>query len=235
MPVDPLDPSTWPKRCPDCDGELWRPRQCMGHVDDYDEDGVYLGRRHCGNVARRGQTKCRMHGGSSPNALAAAGRRLAAEGARRALATYGSPIEVDPLNALLGELYRTAGHVAWLGALIADLDHEETGQPRVSGDGDSSSSGRSGLKQYTTDKGLTWEKPSVWVDLYQSERTHLARVAKDCLQVGIEERRVRLAEDQGRLVADVIRRIVTALGLDPAAPEVREVVRRELTVVAGAA
>ena len=91
------------------------------------------------------------------------------------------------------------------------------------------------MKQYTTDKGLTWEKPAVWLELYQHERAHLARVATDCLKVGIEERRVKLVEDQGRLVADVIRRIVSGLGLDPGAPEVREVVRRELTQVSSAA
>lgn len=151
------------------------------------------------------------------------------------MATYGSPVEVAPLDALLGELWRTAGHVQWLGDLIADLEHSDPHAEPVEDGEPASTSGRSGLKQYTRDKGLLWEKPSVWVELYQHERTHLARVAKDCLQVGIEERRVKLVEEQGRMVADVIRRIVAGLGLDPGAPEVREVVRRELTVVAGVA
>lgn len=43
-----------------------------------------------------------------------------------------------------------------------------------------------------------------------------------------DERMVRLAESQGLMVAEAIRRIVQGLGLDPGALEVREVVRREL-------
>jgi hypothetical protein len=148
------------------------------------------------------------------------------------MATYGTPVEVEPLDALLGELWRTAGHVQWLSELIAELDHEGTGQARVSGE-DYSSSGRSGLKQYTTDKGLTWEKPAVWLELYQSERTHLARVAKDCLTVGIEERRVKLAESQGRMIAGMMRSFAVAMGLDPATESVRLAMRQSLTLVAG--
>lgn len=189
----------------------------------------------CGAWAVRGATVCVAHGGGSPQVRAAAQRRLAENGARRALATYGSPVEVAPLDALLGELWRTAGHVAWLADLVANLEHTDAVRVTVDGDDEQVSGARSGLKQYTRDKGLLWEKPSVWVELYQHERQHLARVAKDCLTVGIEERRVKLVEDQGRLVADVIRRIVSALGLDPGAPEVREIVRRELTTVSSAA
>lgn len=173
----------------------------------------------CKRAAVVGLTVCSMHGAKSPRAVAVHQRAVAAQAAERTLATYGRPVEVDPLNALLGELHRTAGHVAWLGALIADLEHDEVG--------------RSGLRQWRPagEDGGYWA-PSVWVELYQRERAHLARVASDCLKAGVEERRVRLAEDQGRLVADTIRRIVLGLGLDPASDNVREVVRRELTLVA---
>jgi hypothetical protein len=158
-----------------------------------------------------GADVCRMHGGSAPQVRAAAARRREHEVAERAVVTYGLPVDVAPLDALLGELHRTAGHVAWLGAVVADLED-------------------AGLTQLSLTAGTL--SPSVWVQLYQQERTHLAKVARDCLAAGVEERRVKLAEEQGRLVADVIRRIVAALGLDPAAPEVREIVRRELMLVA---
>lgn len=52
---------------------------------------------------------------------------------------------------------------------------------------------------------------------------------------GLEERRVALAEAQLDLLDDVLRRVLTALGLDPSALEVREVVHRELTEVAAEA
>lgn len=201
------------------------PRKCTGHKSNGDL---------CERWAVAGGTVCPSHGGRAPQVRAAAQRRQAEAGARRAMATYGTPVEVDPLDALLGELWRTAGHVQWLGELIGELEHETTARARVSGD-DHSSSGRSGLKQYTTDKGLTWEKPAVWVELYQHERAHLARVATDCLKVGIEERRVRLAEDQGRMIAGVMRSFAVAMGLDPATEAVRMAMRQSLTVVTGAA
>jgi hypothetical protein len=165
---------------------------------------------------------CPAHGGRAPQVKVAAARRRAQAQAEKVAATYGFPLEVEPLDALVGELHRTAGHVAWLGLLIGELEHEVNEKGQL----------RSGLKQYGAETG---ERPSVWVQLYQHERAHLARVASDCLKAGVDERRVKLAEDQGRLVADVISRIVVGLGHDPGDEGVREVVRRELTLVEGGA
>lgn len=150
----------------------------------------------CKRAAIIGGTVCSMHGGKSPAVAARAA-------ARSALATYGAPLALDPLDALLGELHRTAGHVAWLGQQVAQLNDA----------------------MVPTMFGL---QPSGWIDLYRRERAHLARVSADCLKAGVEERRVRLAEAQGELVADLLRRVITSLGLDPASEEVRTVVRREL-------
>ena len=49
----------------------------------------------------------------------------------------------------------------------------------------------------------------MWVDA----QDRLARYATAALRAGVEERRVRLAEDQGALVAQVIRRILDRLDL----------------------
>jgi hypothetical protein len=45
------------------------------------------------------------------------------------------------------------------------------------------------------------------------ERKHLVEVTKTAISVGIEERRVRLAEAQGALLNDVIKRILARLSL----------------------
>lgn len=243
--IDPTDPSTWPSHCGDC-GEKLKRRQCMGHSNIKDDEGRIVGRRHCRCYAMVGQTKCKSHGGRSKRAKAAAERAIGEAEARRAVATYGLPVEVAPIDALLQELHRTAGHVAWLGVLIADLEHEESTRPAVLGapaTGDEaereategpSTSGRSGLKQYTRDKGLTWEKPSVWVELYQTERKHLASVAAACIKANVDERRVELAEQQGQLLAKVISGIVGDLGHDLHEAGVREVVTRHLQLVRAA-
>jgi hypothetical protein len=88
--------------------------------------------------------------------------------------------------------------VAWLGEKVAELDAEGL----VWGVAETTS------KQATEYPGTDTvhaARPSVWLDLYQRERTHLVRVSKAALDAGVSERLVRLAEQQGMLLAQVIR------------------------------
>jgi hypothetical protein len=158
-------------------------------------------------------TVCRRHGGASPQAKAAAERRAERDTAERAAATYGLPVQVDPLDALLGELHRTAGHVAWLGAVVAEASDDAA------------------LTQVSMTSGMAM--PSVWLQLYQHERAHLAKVATDCLKAGVDERRVRMEEATAELIATAFRGFAVELGHDPADPAVRTAFRRHLAVVRG--
>lgn len=155
----------------------------------------------CKRAAVVGATVCSMHGGKAPRVAAAAARRVAA-------ATYGLPVDVAPLDALLGELYRSAGHVAWLGSVVAELDDV----------------------MVTSMFGLG---PSAWIDLYRKERDHLARVARDCLSAGVEERIVKIEEAKADLIAQAFRGFAVELGHDPADPAVRSAFRRHLALVRG--
>jgi len=142
---------------------------------------------------------CRFHGGSAPQVRDAAEQRLLLRRAVLEAETLGLPREVDPHTALLEELHRTAGAVQWLGAVVADLE----------------------LGHVASD--------SVWVRLYADERDRLVKVAKTCVDVGIEERRVRLAESAGAQLAAVIRAVLDQLGLTEAQQlAAREVVPQEL-------
>jgi hypothetical protein len=136
-----------------------------------------------------GQTVCRKHGGKAPQNLNAAEQRLLLRRAVLEAETLGLPREIDPHTALLEELHRTAGAVQWLGAVVADLD-----QAHIGGD--------VGPAQ-------------VWVRLLGDERDRLVKVAKTCVDVGIEERRVRLAESAGAQLASVVRAVLDRLGLSP--------------------
>ena len=143
---------------------------------------------------------CRNHGGKSPQALAAADARLAEREAVLASKTFGFPIEVDPHTALLQELHRTAGVVEWLGQMVQTLDADAVawGTTRITVGG--------------PDHGRTSEAGrNVWVSLWQDERKHLTAVAAACAKAGIEERRVLLAESQGRVLAGVVQRILTGM------------------------
>lgn len=165
-----------------------------------------------------GAGRCKYHGGCAPSGRIAAKRQLAA----RAAATFGLPVDIDPATALLEEVCRTAGHVRWLARVVAELDPAAV------------TFGVSEIKQGggpTGDYRTASAAPNVWVQLYQSERKHLVDVCRATLAAGVEERRVRLAEQQGELLAGVIRGILTDLGvLDR--PGTAEVVRRHLMTVA---
>lgn len=54
-----------------------------------------------------------------------------------------------------------------------------------------------------------------WLTLYRDERSHLARVSKMCMDAGVAQRLVTLAEDQGRILASAIRAVLSALSLTP--------------------
>lgn len=141
---------------------------------------------------------------------------------RAAMATYGLPIETSPAEALLSEVHRTAGHVAWLQAQVAELEEHDL------------TWGTTQIKTGGQDGGTTEAaEPHVLLRLYQAERTHLVRVCAEAIRCGIEERRVKLAEAQGALVAGVVRAILGDLNLSPEQQAlVSEVVPRRLRELA---
>ncbi|ELP67676.1 hypothetical protein STRTUCAR8_08559 [Streptomyces turgidiscabies Car8] len=188
----------------------------------------------CGGMALTGQNICFFHGGNAPQSLKAGEQRVAEEKARALVATYGRKIETTATEALLDEVQWTAGHVAWLrervqeiesDAVVATSDREH---PLVWGVTREKSGGE--------DRGTTEEAaPNIWLKLYQQERTHLVRVCAEAIKAGIEERRVRLAESQGALVAQAIRAILADLNLTGAQQQlVSEVVPRHLRALASA-
>lgn len=74
-----------------------------------------------------------------------------------------------------------------------------------------------------------------WVAFRNQANDRLIGYAAVAAKVGIEERRIRLAEQHGERIAKVIRAVLLDRGVDPDAPETRESVRRHLTLVAGEA
>lgn len=144
------------------------------------------------------------------------------------MTTYGLPREIDPADALLEEVYRTAGHVAWLEHQVRALSPEEL----VWGVSEEAEKKATEFEGTDTTRKAT---PNVWVVLYREERKHLVDVCATAIKVGIEERRVRLAESQGALIAGVIRAVLEdpELGLDRHQREVgRGVASRHLRVLA---
>jgi hypothetical protein len=149
-----------------------------------------------------GTGRCKLHGGATRSNRAAA----IEEQARQAVITYGLPRDISPTEALLEEVRYSAGHVAYLREQIALLEAKDL----VWGVTEES------VKRATEFKGTDVTRAAamnVWLDLYHKERRYLLDVTKAVIAAGVEERRVRLAESQGALLASVIRRILDRLNL----------------------
>jgi hypothetical protein len=168
---------------------------------------------------------CKLHGGSTPNHKTAA----RVEQARRDVATYGLPIDVEPGLALLQEVHRTAGHVAWLGAKVAELDEADL----VWGVTEEVDKGSG---EFTGTDTTRAAKPNAWLVLYQQERKHLVDVSAATVKAGVDKAIVRLTEQQGSLLAGAISRILDALELSPSQrSRVPEIVPGVLLDIAGEA
>jgi hypothetical protein len=181
----------------------------------------------CKRYRSPGTTVCVKHGAGAPQVRRKAAERVKLEAAARAAATFGLPREVAPDQALLEEIARTAGHIDWLGGIIEALDPKAV----VWG---TSKTEDVGASEFTGVNTTEQAAVNVWVELYQRERTHLVVVCKAAISAGIEERRVKLAEQHGALLADVLRSVFAdpELGMSDeqrrAAPDV---IRRHLAVV----
>jgi hypothetical protein len=149
-----------------------------------------------------GTGRCKLHGGCAPSSRIAGAEEIA----RQAVITYGLPRDIDATDALLEEVHATAGHVAWLREQVRALAPEAL----VWGVTETTDKQASEFPGTDTTEGA---KPNLWLVLYREERKHLLDVTKAAISVGVEERRVKLAETQGALLNDVIRRILDRLGL----------------------
>lgn len=179
--------------------------------------------------------RCAFHGGATPTHQRAATRELA----RRECNRLGIPIEVDPGDALIQEVWETAGNVAFYRDLVAELPiHPEPDTPPQAGDEDGRwERGEPGIygRTYHVSGIPTGEaKPHILLELYNQERKHLADVAAAALRAGVERRKVELAEQQGELVNQLLRGVLGELGVLER-PEVPGIVRKHLALLAGGA
>lgn len=173
---------------------------------------------------------CKLHAGNAPGSVAAAQKEIAVN----AVQTLGVPVDVGPADALLQEVQRTAGHVAWLAHIIAGLERdelvwglaEEVIEPDItSKDGDTI------IAQVT---GKMKADFSVWYKMYAQERRHLANVCKLALDAGVNERIVSMYEQVGDTFVTMIENVLNAIGLtDEQRRAVPAAVVTELTRLTG--
>lgn len=159
----------------------------------------------CRNGHGPGGKVCGRHGGKAEQTKRAAQGRVADAKVRALVATYGLPIKISPEQAILDEVHRSAGHVAWLEQVVHALEPEDLIW------------GVTKTKQGGEDYGTTEEAvPHAFLKLYLTERAHLAKVCADAIRCGIEARQVELAEQQGAMVAQAVKAILEDLQLTAA-------------------
>lgn len=99
-------------------------------------------------------------------------------------------LNVSPWDALLLATRRAAGRVAWVDQQLTEATRAADGDVAASRD------------------------VSRWLSESRKERALLARTAKAAVDAGVAERLVRQVELEGRVVAEVLGRVLDRLELD---------------------
>lgn len=172
--------------------------------------GDGLCRQNAGQrTSHQGIGECSLHTGATPAGVARAERMLA----ERAVETYGLPRDVDPAVALLEEVARTAGHIDWLTQMIRSLDPAALVQGVREIRAKTGPAGADGQRVEIERVQTVAHIPTVWLDLYYRERRHLVAVCRDTLAAGVQERTLRLAEEAGSIICNVLRGALDDLGM----------------------
>lgn len=101
---------------------------------------------------------------------------------------------------------RESGLSGQIEKVLEELDHQDPDSPNYL-PALTAVHPRTGLTSFTDARE--------WLYLYREERGHLARVSKMCIDAGVAQRLVSIAEDQGRILAAAIRAVLQALNLTP--------------------
>lgn len=113
-----------------------------------------------------------------------------AEEAWRVALDVARELDVSPWEALLLAVRRAAGRVAWVDEQLTLATRENDGNPAA--------------------------QPVLrWLAESRKERALLARTAKAAVDAGVAERLVRQVELEGRVVAEVLGRVLDRLELGP--------------------
>ncbi|MFC5268440.1 hypothetical protein ACFPJ1_40580 [Kribbella qitaiheensis] len=167
-----------------------------------------------------GLGKCKLHGGSTQNHKTAA----VATQARRDVVLFGGRRDIHPADALLELVHWTAGEVDYWRHRVQLLEEHEL------------TWGVTRIKDGGQDTGTTEEaKPNIAYVMLVDASNRLEKYSTAALKAGVDERRVRLAEQQGTLLHGILVAVLGELGHDVAPGSVAaQVVLRHMAPVVAA-
>lgn len=146
----------------------------------------------------------------------------------------GRPLDIEPGEALLQCIRIAAGEVQYASDRIAELDPgdaivgQRTVKTRPLSEGKDGESADLTVEEVTV---TTAADLHIWIHVRRQALDRLVNYSAVALKAGVEERRVKIAEQTGQLIANVIRGVLTDLGVADH-PEAPNVVRRHLQLVA---
>lgn len=178
-----------------------------------------------------GVGRCWKHGGRSPQAELAGQLVMA----RREAAVMGTPLAVEPIEAILQCIQIAAGEVRYASERIAELEEKDAAGPvRTVVDRPLQlARGEESATQRARELHLGPPALHIWIRARHEAMDRLVGYSKAAIAAGIAERQVKIAESQAQLLAEAMRRFAVSMGHDPADPRVREGLRASLTVIAG--
>ncbi len=179
-----------------------------------------------------GVGKCSRHGGSSPQAELR-GQLVIARGEAMVM---GVPLPIEPGEAILQCIAIAAGEVRYADEQIAKLKLADAVGPIVKTHERPLSLGKEGEDPETLVTETRHEAPAlhIWIVTKHEAMDRLVQYSVAALKAGVEERRVRIAENVGMALAEAIRGVLRDLGVegDKRAPGV---IRKHLELMAGGA
>jgi hypothetical protein len=148
----------------------------------------------CDTCVAKPATVCRFHGAGAPQVKAAVERRRQEDRARSLVAKFALPTEIHYGQALMENLWRWTGMVNYLAGKIGEFENDDE------------------LKQLSIGAGREkFERPAVWVEMYQTALREQRVSAKACADVGIDERLTQMVERQGQALNAVIRALAAGI------------------------
>lgn len=163
---------------------------------------------------KRGAKVCRGCGGGAPQVRKAAARRRAEEDAKERLKGMGKPVPHNLSQGVLDEIFWLKGSILFIKEQIEDIDPEAI----VWGVTDySDKTGGEDWGVKVTEKAAV----NIWVKLLQEQQKLYLEFVTKAHAMGIEERRIKLAEQFGnhllmalRIQTEQIRRYLVQQGWD---------------------
>lgn len=189
----------------------------MCECSDYPNGGHSMS--YCGAKKRNGEpcrakpitggTRCGKHGGAAPQVQAKARERVIEQNARGILGRIDpdAPVE-NPVDMLVTLIRNKGAEVSWLRGKVQSLEEDDLIWGRTQHETGVGPEG-------PIDKETFKAEQSVWWKLLRESENQLANWITAALKAGVEERKVRVAEQQGALVAGAIKQILDALNLTP--------------------